>query len=395
MSKRIITRKPTGAELRAQRDQRLGQPYEMQEAGRRERSFLKNITGAQDDLEWILTNRAWSQLGFERVADWWQARVVPAAGGFVDLRPSSAMVGRVIQAIVADEAELPKVQRRTQREIASIVRTSPATVSRSLHVPDETGSDLDKDSGDVSTSPADVPGQAAAVGRIEEPAADGDAGHGAGVPGKPQDPSGDAHEGEPSPEVRNSPDAGDASIGLEPVPHPGPDTPAAAFPDPAALVAEQLGPVYVTTADDDVVATWPDSPLARGEAPSDDGVVQPSAVAVAARAGDEVEGGRLPPSTVQDLTEGQTSLGSVRPSAGAGVSPAVGVEEEPLAPAGSSSTDPASDWMATWRSFVGALESLDVDAVRPMLTDAEIAEMDADYPYIGKRLTTLGVWSTT
>lgn len=104
------------------------------------------------------------------------------------------------------------------------------------------------------------------------------------------------------------------------------------------------------------------------------------------------------PPAAQDLTEGQTasSLGSVLPSAGTGVSPAVGVEEEPfIAPAGSSSTDPASDWMATWRSFVGALESLDVDAVRPMLTDAEIAEMDADYPYIGKRLTTLGVWSTT
>jgi hypothetical protein len=97
----------SGADLRAQRDQRLGRPYELQEAGRREASFLKNITGAQDDLEWILTNRAWSQLGFERVADWWQARVVPAAGGFVDLRPSPALRERQYSPVWRSRARLP------------------------------------------------------------------------------------------------------------------------------------------------------------------------------------------------------------------------------------------------------------------------------------------------
>lgn len=48
--------------------------------------------------------------------------------------------------------------------------------------------------------------------------------------------------------------------------------------------------------------------------------------------------------------------------------------------------------MQLWRVFIGALESLDIDVVSPMLTDAERAELDADYPYIGKRLTALGVW---
>jgi hypothetical protein len=148
----------SGAEMRAQRDERLGRPYEMQEASRREQSFLKNITGAQDDLEWILTNRAWTQLGFERVAEWWDARVGPTLDG-LDLKPSQAMVERVIRTIAADEEELPKVQRRTQREIASIARTSQSKVSRSLADAPSSTSDLENDSGDVGPSLPDVPGE--------------------------------------------------------------------------------------------------------------------------------------------------------------------------------------------------------------------------------------------
>ena len=326
MSKRIITRKPTGAELRAQRDQRLSRPYELQEAGRREASFLKNITGAQDDLEWILTNRAWTQLGFERVAEWWDAKVGPVLDG-LDLKPSTAMVERVIHAIVADESDLAKVQRRTQREIASIARTNPTKVSRSLHVADETRGDLDGTAADdVSPFQASADGATAHSGIA--PA--GQAFPAEGLAGKPLNSSGDAHEGEPSPEVQNSP-------------------------------AGRLLP----------------SDTAEGSTGS-------------------VATGRLgtPP-----FTEGQVATPSqepVLPSAVSGMSTAGGVEDGPASPPhGPSSTDPASDWMATWRVFIDALESLDVDAVRPMLTDAELAQMDADYPYIGKRLTALGVWSTT
>lgn len=167
----------TGADMRAQRDQRLAQPYELQEAGRREASFLKNITGAQDDLEWILTNRAWTQLGFERVAEWWDARVGPVLDG-LDLKPSAAMVERVIRTIVADEAELPKVQRRTQREIASIARTNPTKVSRSLHVADATPSDLDETAADRLESAAADGGEGLAFRPTDPPAADA----GASVP---------------------------------------------------------------------------------------------------------------------------------------------------------------------------------------------------------------------
>lgn len=148
----------SGADLRAQRDQKLSRPYELQEAGRREASFLKNIATAGDDLEWILGNRAWKQLGFDRAGDWWDARIRPAFD-LLDVRPSHALIERALSAITEDEQELPAAQRRTQRELAALMKVSPSSISRSRPVADATQDDLDKDSGGVGGEDADVSGQ--------------------------------------------------------------------------------------------------------------------------------------------------------------------------------------------------------------------------------------------
>lgn len=309
MSKRTTTdiKRRSGLEMRAQRDQRLGQPYELQEAGRREASFLKNITGAQDDLEWILTNRAWTQLGFERVAEWWDAKVGPVLDG-LDLKPSQAMVERVIRTIVADEAELPKVQRRTQREIASIARASQSKVSRLLADAPSSTTDLDKDSGGAGGEDADVSGQ--------EPPAD-----------------------IPTSQV--------------------------------ALVAGQPGSY---------------SPVAPGEAPIRSGAVPPSAVGAV---GDEPEGPATP-SGDPNITEEQAPTSPVEPVlslSGAGVSlDGDEVEEEPAGQQGSSSTDPAAEFMVSWRGFVQFVVGADREVIGPMLTDDEYGELEDDYTHLGELL---------
>jgi hypothetical protein len=133
---------PTRAELEAMRESKvLGAPAS--EAVRREISFLRNVGGAGDDLEWILFNQAWTELGFENVGDWWEQRVLPVLVN-VDMRPSASLADRVMAAIAADEAGLPKLQRRTQRQIAALARTSQARVSRSRSDANESGSDLEK-----------------------------------------------------------------------------------------------------------------------------------------------------------------------------------------------------------------------------------------------------------
>lgn len=150
---------PTRAELEAMRESKL-QGAPVSEAVRREISFLRNVGGAGDDLEWILFNQAWTELGFERIGDWWQQRVLPVLVN-LDLRPSPALADRVIAAISADEAALPKAQRRTQREIASIARTNQSRVSRSRPDSPESESDLEKGSENAQAAAADADTRAA------------------------------------------------------------------------------------------------------------------------------------------------------------------------------------------------------------------------------------------
>ena len=78
----------------------------------------------------------------------------------------------------------------------------------------------------------------------------------------------------------------------------------------------------------------------------------------------------------------------------AGVTPSVPgragdeVEDGPLPP-DPSSTDPASRWMDVWRDFVRDVVALDVDAVKPMLTDDELAEVADDWTTVEERIQKL------
>jgi hypothetical protein len=186
--------KPMGSELRALREQREASAP-TSEAGRREASFLRNIAGAGDDLEWILFNQAWTQLDFERVGDWWEQRVLPVLEK-LDLRPSASLAERVIAAIEADEQVLPKTQRRTQREIASIAKTSQSRVSRLLADSRASGSDLGGATGaddpQPEPAPADIPDALRTA--IENTAAS----IGAGIAAPAADPATDLCSGDPT-----------------------------------------------------------------------------------------------------------------------------------------------------------------------------------------------------
>jgi hypothetical protein len=114
------TTKRSGAELR--------QAAAVREAVRREASFLGNLAGAQDDYEWIVEREAWTDLGHETFADWWQARVQPTMRA-LSMRPTRALADKVVQRVRADEAELPPAQRRTQQQLADLAGVHPDTIS--------------------------------------------------------------------------------------------------------------------------------------------------------------------------------------------------------------------------------------------------------------------------
>lgn len=120
----------SGAEMRALRDQRLAaQADPATEARRREAAFRKNLTGARDDLEWIVEHQAWRHLGYASLAEWWEARVQPIMRE-LSMHPSREIAAVVMDQVRKEEAELPPAQRRTQREVGEMVGVSEATVGR-------------------------------------------------------------------------------------------------------------------------------------------------------------------------------------------------------------------------------------------------------------------------
>jgi hypothetical protein len=48
--------------------------------------------------------------------------------------------------------------------------------------------------------------------------------------------------------------------------------------------------------------------------------------------------------------------------------------------------DPASEFMATWRSFISSFGTRDLIVIAPMLTDDEYGELEDDYTFLGQRL---------
>jgi hypothetical protein len=135
----------SGSALRALRDQRLEAVTDpADEAARHERSFLRSMATAKADFDWIVEHAAWVELGFGTFADWWDERVAPVAAG-LGMRPTKEVARTVVEMVAAEQQQLPRDQRRTQRQIADMVGVGVATVNRQLNpgqlVPNGTSGD--------------------------------------------------------------------------------------------------------------------------------------------------------------------------------------------------------------------------------------------------------------
>lgn len=125
----------SGAELRALRGQLDASRVDpTAEAERHEASFLRNMGQAKEDFDWLVTNEAWTHLGFLTFADWWDARVFPVASG-LGMRPTREVARSVVEKVAEEQKALPKDQRRSQRQIAEMVGVGVGTVNRQLSPP--------------------------------------------------------------------------------------------------------------------------------------------------------------------------------------------------------------------------------------------------------------------
>lgn len=97
---------------------------DIQEARRREESFIGNLSGAQDDYEWLVANRAWTALGWDSFADWWVSRIQPTMRA-LSMRPTREIAAAVVEQVRQEEADLPPAQRRRERELAEMVGATP------------------------------------------------------------------------------------------------------------------------------------------------------------------------------------------------------------------------------------------------------------------------------
>ena len=104
-------------------------PYAAQEASKYEARFLKNLTNARDDFEWIKANEAWKTLGHESFTSWWETRVAPIMSA-LSMRPSRAVASEVVDRALADDAAAPEEKRRGTGKIAQLAGVDRKTVQR-------------------------------------------------------------------------------------------------------------------------------------------------------------------------------------------------------------------------------------------------------------------------
>lgn len=131
----------------------LAAPLTRTRAEAMEEAFLGGLHDAQVHFEAIVAEQAWTALGFDTFADWWQDRVVPTMHA-LSMKPTRELASSVVEIVRREEAELPPTWRRTQAELASMVGTSEATVgringTRSSAASTDASSDLDDDSADA------------------------------------------------------------------------------------------------------------------------------------------------------------------------------------------------------------------------------------------------------
>lgn len=141
----------SGAVLRAAAAERFAAQDPAAQARSHEASFLRHMSQAREDFDWIVANEAWVHLGHETFADWWDVRVKPIAAS-LGMRPTREIAKTVIEKVVEDQKDLPKAQQRSQREIAAMVGVSQKSVSRSLTESNDSTADL----GEAATDPVDA-----------------------------------------------------------------------------------------------------------------------------------------------------------------------------------------------------------------------------------------------
>lgn len=145
----------SGAVLRLSQNERAAALAQLTDPATQARSheaaFLKHMSQAREDFDWIVANEAWVHLGHATFADWWDARVTPIAAS-LGMRPTREIAKTVIEKVVEDQKDLPKAQQRSQREIAAMVGVSQKSVSRSLTESNDSTADL----GEAATDPVDA-----------------------------------------------------------------------------------------------------------------------------------------------------------------------------------------------------------------------------------------------
>lgn len=120
------------------------------EAREHESAFLANLSGAQDHYEWIVERQAWTDLGYDTFADWWEGRIQPVMRA-LSMRPTREIAAKVVEQVRAEESALPPAQRRTQRELGELVGLHPDTITgRKRH--DRSGAEVPPDA-DLGTPP--------------------------------------------------------------------------------------------------------------------------------------------------------------------------------------------------------------------------------------------------
>ena len=185
------------------RQQKGGMPYELQEASSKEASFLRKLSGAKDDYDWIIANEAWLKLGFETFTDWYTTRVQPVLLA-LGARPLPEIAADVIERVRADDEVLPKAQRHTQKELAAIAGVHPDTLSgRKRQDRDEAEvpplADLDNPDSPAGQPPEpDVPEDSSMVATDGQPETDASVEHGPRIaPDVAPQPDEEAGSGKP------------------------------------------------------------------------------------------------------------------------------------------------------------------------------------------------------
>lgn len=130
-----------------------------------EKAFLAGLEDAQAAYEQIVETEAWTALGFDTFAGWWEERVRPTMRA-LSMRPTREIAQAVVEQVRQEEADLPPAMRRRDYELAEMVGATPDELRDRTDRSSSTGIPV-KD--DVGPEPAPlVEAMAAAIADVVE-----------------------------------------------------------------------------------------------------------------------------------------------------------------------------------------------------------------------------------